>query len=302
MAGSFFAMRVSSFSMRACSGSTSGFGSAASCSAVRAFGVGRLLGHVLDLQLLRLRTVAAEDQPDHPDDQERPEHHRDHPREREHRLALAGLLGDLGRLDGAGGAERQAGQGDEVAAVGVEAGGGGDQLADRVGLGRIGDDLAVEGDGDVQPLDRAGGADGLLDGPGQLVVGGDVALLVLGGAGLAVAGGGVARDVASAAPGTPPAAAVPCAPDSEISRRLRTCGAFWLGEKVSAFDSYWSQSRSALTRTTALSGPTSGISIVFTSSVRRCSRVRWTSARVFCLLGRVGLGAALRRGRCRWCP
>ena len=55
---------------------------------------------------------------------------------------------------------------------------------------------------------------------------------------------------------------MPCAADSLISRRLRTCGAFWFGEKVSAFASYWSQSRSALTRTTALSGPTSGISIV----------------------------------------
>ena len=88
------------------------------------------------------------------------------------------------------GAERQAGQGDEVAAVGVEAGGGRHQLADRVGLGRIGDHLAVERDGDVQPLDGARGADGLLDGLGQLVVGGDVALLVLGGAARPLAAAG----------------------------------------------------------------------------------------------------------------
>src|SRR5262249_52126256 len=37
MAGSFFAIRTNSFSMRACSGSTSGIGSAASCSAESAF-------------------------------------------------------------------------------------------------------------------------------------------------------------------------------------------------------------------------------------------------------------------------
>src|SRR5581483_5872055 len=84
---------------------------------------------------------------------------------------------------------------DEVAAIGVEAGGRRHQPADRVGLGRVGDDVAVERDGDVQALDGAWGADRLLDGLRQLVVGGDVALLVLGGAGAAVGGGRVTRHV-----------------------------------------------------------------------------------------------------------
>ena len=69
---------------------------------------------------------------------------------------MASLLRDLGWLGGAGGAERQAGERDKIPAVGVEAGRRGHQAADRVSLGRIGDDVTV-GAGSVVTKDVPAG-------------------------------------------------------------------------------------------------------------------------------------------------